>query len=124
MGYRISLSEDGKYIIIRVTGVINRLIAMEQNLEAHALGKSLGINRYLVDVREATNTDQSVNGYEFAHVDMRKAEGIDRSAVVAMLVDPNDHSHDFVETVSRNAGLKVTLFTDLDEARQYLVAED
>jgi hypothetical protein len=40
--------------------------------------------------------------------------------MVALLVDPEDHSHDFVETVGRNAGLNVTLFRDRDAAKQYL----
>ena len=56
----------------------------------------------------------------FAYKDMQLAEGIDLNAIVATLVSPDDHSHDFIETVSRNAGLNVTLFTDLDLAKQHL----
>ena len=40
MKYTIKPSKDGKYIILKVAGEINRQSAMKQNLEAHALGKN------------------------------------------------------------------------------------
>lgn len=120
MDYTITPSEDGTYIYLKVRGEITREAAMQQNLEAHALGKQLKIRRYLVDVTEARNVDPAVQKYEFAYTDMQKSEAIDRSALVATLVSPHDHSHDFVETVSQNAGLRVKFFTDLGLALQYL----
>lgn len=42
-------------------------------------------------------------------------------ARVAGLISPGDHSHDFVETVSMNAGMFLKLFTDITEARNYLL---
>jgi len=39
---------------------------------------------------------------------------------VAVLVSPNDHSHDFMETVSHNAGLNVAFFADLEQAERHL----
>jgi hypothetical protein len=45
MEYSIVPSEDRKYIILTVKGEITRDIAMQQNLEAHALGGKLGIHR-------------------------------------------------------------------------------
>jgi len=122
MTYTITPSRDGRYIVLKVFGEINRRIAMKQNVEAHALGRKLGINRYLVDVTEACNTDTVQDSYEFAYKDMNGTEGIDRSARVATLVSPGDHSHDFIETVCRNAGLNVKLFTDPEMARSHLVS--
>ena len=43
MPYTITVSEDGLYIQMVVTGEINRQIALRQNQEAHELGNSLGI---------------------------------------------------------------------------------
>jgi len=123
MYYTISPSEDEKYIILKVQGEINRKDAMVQNLEAHALGKEKGINRYLVDVTEAKNTDSITNNYEFAYTDIKKTESIDKTAHVAILVSPEDHSHDFIETVARNSGLNVTIFNDPELARQHLLKE-
>jgi hypothetical protein len=120
MNYTITPSADGMFIILKVKGNINRRIAMEMNLDAHALGKRLRVGRYLVDVTEARNTDPIGESYEFAYSDMQKREGIDKFALVATLVSPDDHSHDFMETVARNAGLNVKIFTDKDEAMRFL----
>ena len=121
--YSIYPSEDKKFIIVKVVGEINGKMAMQQNLEAHALGTELGINRYLVDVTEARNTDTILDNYQFAHDDMKITPGIDLSARVVTLVSPGDHSHDFMETVARNSGLNVKIFTDRDLAENYLRAE-
>lgn len=79
------------------------------------------MNRYLVDVTESRNVDSDSNNYKFAYEDILINPGIDRNAHVALLVDPRDHSHDFFETVARNAGLDVTLFRDRELARRHLL---
>lgn len=116
----IALSDDGTYIILTVEGEVTRQSAMQQNLEAHALGRELGVNRYLVDMRAARNIESPLDGYRFAYEDMQQTPGIDRNARVAVLVSPGDHSHDFIETVARNSGLHVTLFTNYKQAVRYL----
>jgi hypothetical protein len=123
MEYSIVPSEDRKYIILTVKGEITREIAMQCNLEAHALGEELGIDRYLTDVTEARNNESVVEKYKFAYQDMQQHAGIDRRARVAMLVSPDDHSHDFVETVTRNSGLDVTLFRSREEATAHLMKD-
>lgn len=121
MDYTITPSIDGTFIILTVKGNITRLNMMHKVLEAHALGRKLHIRRYLVDVTEARNTDKVIENYRFAYTDMQETEGIDKFARVAALVSPNDHSHDFVETVAKNAGLNFCLFTDLDLAQEFLM---
>lgn len=64
----------------------------------------LGINKYLVDFTETRNTDTVLDSYEFAYKDMVGIEGLAR---VATLVSPGDNSHNFIETVAINAGLKM-----------------
>ncbi|MFH1279061.1 MAG: hypothetical protein ABIK65_11875 [Candidatus Eisenbacteria bacterium] len=123
MEHSISLSEDRSYVVLRLRGEIRGRAAVETNLEAHSFGREHGVHRYLVDARECRNVDTVFGNYEFAYKDMRLAEGIDRNARIAVLVSPGDHSHDFVETVSRNSGLDVTLFTDLELALRHLSEE-
>ena len=121
MSYSITPSEDGKYIILKHWGEINSELAMKRNLEAHALGAKLGISRHLVDVTEARNVDSATKTYKFAYEDMKDPSGIDKKARIAVLVSPEDHSHDFVETVTRNAGQDVTLFRDRELAIRHLL---
>ena len=123
MSYTILLSDDQKYIVVTVEGSITRKIAMQHNLEAHALGKKLGIQRYLVDATRARNTESMLKGYQFAYEDMNETPEIDRDARVALLVAPDDHSHDFIETVSKNAGLNVTIFRDRKSAENHLIKD-
>ncbi|PKO16363.1 MAG: hypothetical protein CVU39_08340 [Chloroflexi bacterium HGW-Chloroflexi-10] len=122
MSYRIYPSSDGKYIIQEVEGDYYRKRALELNIEAHAIARGLGINRFLVDLTQARNVDSIYESYEFSYEDMQ-IEEIDQSARVAVLVDIDDNSHDFIETVSRNAGSDVTLFRDVEKARQHLLAD-
>jgi hypothetical protein len=121
--YDITPSTDGKYITLTVAGEISRNNAMQCNTEAHSFGKELGVNRYLMDLIQARNTDSVLNNYEFAYSDMRESKGIDMNARVALLVDPEDHSHDFIEIVSRNAGLNDRIFTCKKTAIKYLLED-
>ena len=75
-------------------------------------------------MREARNTDSIVENYDFAYKDMSETENIDRLARVAILSSPGDHSHDFIETVTRNSGLNVKLFNDPELARLFLTDEE
>jgi hypothetical protein len=123
MTYTITPSNDKKYVILKVTGDINRRLAIKYDMEAHKIGHELGIDRYLMDLTESKNVESSVDNYEFAYKDIRDTPDIDRSARVAILVSPDDHSHDFIITVTRNSGLDVTLFIDREEAIRHLLQD-
>ena len=116
-------SEDGKYIILIVTGDLTGKMMMEYNLEAHSLGRELGINRFLVDVTKSRNVDPPSSNFSFARYDLNKTPGIDQSARIATLVSPGDNSHKFIETVSRDSGLDVTHFTDRYQAINHLLKD-
>ncbi len=123
MSCTIEVSEDGKYIIQTVSGKINRITSMQYNIDTHKMGHSLGIKIFLVDVTLAVNEDTSFEKYEFAYEDMQTSPEIMLDAKVATLVNPQDHSHDFIETVSRNSGLNVTIFRDRQKAIAYLLSD-
>lgn len=121
MTYTIRPSEDGNYILMKIVGEITRESSLKPNLEAHALGMKLGIHRYLVDATEARNVESPVANYQFAYTDMAQTPGIDPDAIAAFVVSPEDHSHDFIETVLRNAGQSATIFRDREQAIRFLM---
>ena len=123
MGCEITTSDDGKYIIQIVTGDMTGELGLEYNLKSHALGRELGINHYLVDVTESRNVDSPPADYNFARFKMKDNPGIDQNARVAILIKPGDRSHNFIETVSRNSGLDVTIFTDRFQAIRHLTED-
>ena len=121
--HSIKLSDDGRYIEIITVGDYNREGAFKVALESHELGKKHGVNLYLMDMTNSVNIESVADNYDFAYKDMKDAPGIDKSARVAIVVKPGDHSHDFIETVTRNAGMDVTLFTDRSKALKHLLIE-
>lgn len=120
MEYTITEFKDKGIILLKVVGDVTRQEMLACDMEAHALGRQLGIRRYLMDATEAHNVESVTGNYVFIRNDIEREE-IDRLARVAMLVAPDDHSHDFVETVARNSGFLVKLFRDRGEAERYLL---
>jgi hypothetical protein len=122
MTYSIKASNDERYIIVKVVGTISRQLALAYNLEAHALGKELDISKFLLDFRECKNTDTVLRNYKYVYEDMQNP-GINQSARTAMLVGPDDHSHDFIEALFRDAGADFTMFHDLNLALRHLLKD-
>jgi hypothetical protein len=120
--YSIDLSEDKKFVILKVSGMINRQLALSYNLEAHTFGAARGVDRFLLDFTDCRNTDTVLRNFTFVNSDM-KTPGINWSARVAMLVSPHDRSHDFIEALFRAAGADVTLFHDRDLAVWHLTGK-
>jgi hypothetical protein len=120
MAHSIDPSEDGDYIVLKEEGDYTREIAMDHSLDAHALGAELGIRCYLVDVTEARNVESTLTNYRIANRDIKDNREIDQGACVAVLVDPDDDSHDFYETLAKNAGIDLTVFRDREAAIEHL----
>jgi hypothetical protein len=121
MSYEITVDENQQYIILTTHGDLTNQKAMEQNLEAHALGKQLGINRFLVDSTDSRYIGTPVSHYQFAYEELKTEPKIDAAARVAAVVSPEDHSHDFFETVARNNGMDFTLFRNRENAIRHLL---
>jgi len=119
MIYSITVSDDKKYILLKVIGMISRQLALQYNLEAHALGKELGLDRFLLDFTECRNTDTVLRNYKYVYDDM-KNPAINQEARTAMLVSPNEPSHDFIEALFKDAGTDFTIFRDRELALWHL----
>lgn len=120
MRYHSSLSADKHYVYTKITGLVDTASMLACVLDAHQLARQAGVTRYLMDLTEARNHLSVLENYHFAYRDMNHPD-IDRLARVAMLVSVGDHSHDFLETLSRNNGRDVTIFTSREVAEQYLL---
>jgi hypothetical protein len=123
MAYEIFIDEDLQYITIVNHGAFTNQLAMAQNIESHELGRQKGINRYLVDLTNSHFAGSIVDHYQFAYEELPKEAAIDLLAKVALLVSPQDHSHDFMETVARNSGINLTIFRDRELAIRHLISD-
>lgn len=120
MEFTIEAEPGGAFVIVKVRGEITRRDALRFDHASHAFGQERGIDRYLIDVTEATNVDPPSSTYEFAYRDLPATWQCSRSACLAVLVSRGDHSHDFVECVCRNAGFPMTIFVDRESAERHL----
>lgn len=120
MAFTVAPSADGKYLVCRVSGLLNQELGKAFAVELERMGRELGISRYLIDVRDAVNTLTPLGNYEYAYNDLPELN-IRRDSRVAALVAEDDKSHDFVEIVMRNAGYNLHIFRDETEAMGWLL---
>lgn len=122
MNYEIKLSDSGKYFIVSVNSDMTRELAEQVGLEATHLARKNNINLFLYDLRNSINRESVNSNYIFAKQDINRIQP-DYANKIAMLASPNDQSHNFVETVLRNAGHNVLLFRDKEKALEWLLEE-
>jgi len=118
--YIIAPDGTGKYIVIKIKGPLRHQDSMQVLIEALDLGAELGIEQYLLDVTESPHAWPLGVDYTFVHETVRNEAKFNRSAKTAVLVSPEDTSHDFIIMVSSNAGLNIRLFRDRDQALAFL----
>ena len=119
MEISITISEDEKYVVITVKGKISSgdpTVLIQPLIEAHELAMQRGIRNILVDVTQARNTLGIADNYDIVYRKIMQEPAVDRYVRVALLVAPDDHSHDFTETLARNAGFIFTLYRDRAQA--------
>lgn len=114
------MSENGRIVVCRVHKPVTVALAMAFSQALEAASEASGVDRFLTDVRGVPNVSRLAENYNYAHTDMAEL-GLRRAVRAAVLADPWDRSHEFVETVSRNAGYNVRVFYDRDEAVTWLL---
>lgn len=120
MSYSIKVSETGDYIHVDVKGNFDGKTALQFAGQSFKLGKKFDIIKYFVDLRNSRNIQKVGDKYNFVIQDFSNIPEINKSAKVTCIVNPDDHSHDFIETVMRNNGINFTIFRDMNEALDHL----
>jgi hypothetical protein len=108
------------YILNVVKGIIDDRKMLRMNVKTHKLGRKLGIDHILLDMRKCVNRNNSIQQFDFSFWDMAHDSRINQDAVIAILVGRDDHSHDFAELMEQKAGRNVKLFHNYNEAIEYL----
>jgi len=122
MCYELSLSPGNKYVICRVKGPTTAELAREFGQKTDVFAREHNVQARLVDVRDSRNVEPIPRNYDFAYKEMPHL-GIDQNSRIAILVTPDDQSHDFPIIVMKNAGYNIEKFTDERLAIDWLVAE-
>jgi hypothetical protein len=123
MKYEVSVSDDDKYIQIRVdepmtTDVLNRFIP-----ETAEMAKEHEVKKFLYDVRNSPNRIDHAFYSDLVY--KRAGElGFAYGTKHAILVGEEDMpDYHFVETILNNAGYLGRMFTDETEAVEWLLNE-
>ena len=119
MEYEISIPKNGDYISIKVNQPVTADLGRRFAVDAARLAKEQNIKKFLCDVRNAPNLQSVSEDYFYANTEMDQF-GFSKATRSALLVNPDDRSHDFIETAFRNAGYNVKIFTDESAAISWL----
>jgi hypothetical protein len=119
MDYEISVSENKRHIIIKISSPMTAELGRRCGVQAADIAKQNNIDRYLFDLRGAPNVDTVQSNYQFAYNDLADF-GFPRGSRSALLTDAGDESHNFLETLFLNAGYIVKVFSDPDHAVAWL----
>lgn len=119
MEFTLSISEKQNCVIVQVHQSITQDMVQRFAKEAIELANRHGLRQTLVDVRGVANLASAIANYKFAYQDVKRF-GLGRDMRIAILADPDDSSHAFVETLFRNAGYECRLFVEKDAALAWL----
>jgi len=121
------VAKEGGYIICELNGGIDRAGTQVFIKSIFELGSQTGISLIVVDARNARNAMGPFENHFVMYKDMQSAVKKQQSSTsklkIAVLVDPEDKSHDFVETLAYNAGYRFKLFQDEQAALTWLHAD-
>ena len=111
MNIETTIAPSRKYLVCRVLVPITAEVARQIAVETEKLSEESGINARLIDVRNSPNISSVSGNYDLAYRDLDELQ-VARDSRVAVLVSPDDSSHDFALIAIRNAGFNVHKFTD------------
>ena len=120
MSFKVTISENGKYIIGKLDEPLDRDTVQQLTREYVKIINETGIKRILNDVRGVPNAMDIIDGYEFAYTDT-KVINLPGDIRAAILTNPGDDTHSFHETVALNAGYMVKVFDEIEAAVAWLL---
>ena len=119
MEFKISTSENGEYLVVEVfkpiTGDLERGFIKKsiEEMKVH------DIKKVFVDVSRVPNIEGVFENYKSAYYEMELLDH-PTDAKIAVFVSPDDDSHDFAQTLYRNAGYNFSIFQDKSSAIKWL----
>lgn len=114
----ISIRETYVYACVR-KAIATRKFAVACMEKAAEKAREQGVNKIMLDVRDAPNKLSVLDNYQIPYYVLKQV-GYTHDIRTALIVHPDDKTHDFMETVAVNAGFDFKLFTDEEIAVHWL----
>ena len=119
MQYEVSVTEGQTWIYARVYDPITKTLALDLLQDVARRATKHGIDNLLIDARGAPSMKSSIEDYNIINYRLEEL-GFKRWSKSAIVVDPEDKTHHFFETCTKNAGYNWRVFSDADHATQWL----
>ena len=120
MSYNLDIREEQDYLHVRATGT--RTFEAVAEMATQILNACIehGTDSVLVDVRELEGRLSTIGAYEMPTTvfPKLKGRGLKRAAIVDR--EQYEDGFPFLETVARNRGFNLHIFSDVDEAIAWL----
>jgi hypothetical protein len=120
MPYEISYDSESGILSTRVTGQVDMTLVKAMSNDMRAETVKHGCTRFLNDYRSAMISLRILDIYQLPK--LAELLGTDPAARHAIVVKGETDSIRFFVTVARNRGQLVRVFTDMDQARAWLLS--
>lgn len=120
--YELNVTEGRPWIYARVYDPVTKALVLDLLKEIVRESAKSGVSGLLIDVRGAPSLKTTVEDYDIAYYRLQEL-GFKPHLKSAIVVDPEDKTHDFFETCTMNAGYNLRIFSDPDLAGQWLDSE-
>ena len=108
-------------LVYVLKGVLNKQMLKPILSQMVTCCRQKNLKRILIDMKAATNSISPFDLCTLAYHDLSKLN-ISYSVSIVLLISSEDSSHNFLETVLRNASYKVKLFHDREAALDWLLS--
>ena len=117
--FDLKLEPNGSFAILTNYKDVTLHSAIEHQRAMRMFAQKYGVHHFLLDTRGNSFRGTYVDLFRFARKLLHK-EGFDATWKVALVTSPKDRSHDMLEIFTHNAGYRVKIFTNYDEAQVWL----
>jgi hypothetical protein len=122
MQFDLAMAPGDTHAVVTVRCDLNHATATEYQRAMRAFAEAHAVSRFLIDTRGRRFVGTFLETYTFVRDTLPK-EGFDETWTAAVVTSPDDDSHDFLETVSFNAGRQIRVFKDYEQAARWLTKE-
>lgn len=121
--FEVGTSSSGAYVYadnfqVAYSAEVARMVASD----LVPLGKQVGANGCLIDTQTTSHVSSTSEKYAFAYRSTESA-GLPRDWKYAFVTNEGDESAAIIETMMSNAGFSFQIFTDKQEAIDWLTSE-
>lgn len=115
MAFIVTVRGELGVVELRFEGAVDVAQLGDTRLEVRRLLEEDPTRNVLVDMRKMDFSMSTFDIYSFASTIQ-----LPTSSRIALLAKPDDKNAEFFETVAKNRGIPLRLFTELDEAMSFL----